>query len=497
MLTTELANLLSTNAYPLRHAIAFDSPDLRDRDSDLNTTLDGATHILVTGPANRMFTGQRDDFRSSTLVGRIVRVRPSRPTGEQWYMSEDHNPLGTGGAYLTGARVNPNPRNGGLYQELRSIGGGPDVASPFVLRYNDDAHAEERAVRTNPWTIVWATENLRSEIGRQRVQPPTGWIELASPLTPVTTGLASDEDIDSLLTDEEVPAPAPTEGIANLATGHTLGKGHVETEGGHVGMVLLNPARTVGEMYLTWYPNRDYYNDHVFVQVYHGGERFAPVGYFNRGRDGRVYYTDDVFSVPPMPAGERNIQWAKLAMEVPDESPEATAREAALVEQARASHEAFEDLNDALNEMAEEQSWCSEYERTMQYIQMRDRRSGNRQPYDPGNPLATTQRRAWDLEYTVDISVESDDPGYRVIDRLDSEYGVALQNVSLTFTASVSVTVTQVAATAEEAEDMVGSPEIEERLSEMFDGSFSMDDWTHNDTSENTDFDWDEWNDNQ
>jgi hypothetical protein len=59
------------------------------------------------------------------------------------------------------------------------------------------------------------------------------------------------------------------------------------------------------------------------------------------------------------------------------------------------------------------------------------------------------------------------------------------------------VTVTQVAATAEEAEESVGSAEIEERLSEMFDGSFSMDDWTHNDTSENTDFDWDEWNDNQ
>jgi hypothetical protein len=154
-------------------------------------------------------------------------------------------------------------------------------------------------------------------------------------------------------------------------------------------------------------------------------------------------------------------------------------------------------LNDALNEMAEEQSWCSEYERTMQYIQMRDRRSGNRQPYDPGNPVAPVSRRAWDMEYTVDISVEDDSPGYRIIDRLDSEYSVALQNVSLTFTASVSVTVTQVAATAEEAEESVGSAEIEERLSEMFDGSFSMDDWTHNDTSENTDFDWDEWNDNQ
>jgi hypothetical protein len=497
MITAELATTLSGFTYPIRHEFAFNSPDRLGRDADLDTSGDGNAYILVSGGAERIFNSQNVGFRPLDLVGRIVRVRPSRPAGAQWYMSEEHNPLGTGGAYLTGARLNPEPRNGSLYQELRAIGAGGDTVSPFILRYNDEAHVEDRAQLTNPWTIVWATDNLRSEIGRPRVMAPVGWVELADPLTPVLTGLASDEEIDSLLTDEVATPFAPTEGIANLATGHTLGKGHVETEGGHVGMVLLNPEREVGETYLTWYTNRDYYNDHVFVQVYGGGDLFTPVGYFNRGRDGRVYFTDDVFSVPPMPAMDRNIQWAKLAMEVPEESPEAEARATLLVEQARASHEAFEDLNDALNEMAEEQSWCSEYERTMQYIQMRDRRSGNRQPYDPGNPVAPVSRRAWDMEYTVDISVEDDSPGYRIIDRLDSEYSVALQNVSLTFTASVSVTVTQVAATAEEAEESVGSAEIEERLSEMFDGSFSMDDWTHNDTSENTDFDWDEWNDNQ
>jgi hypothetical protein len=263
MITAELATTLSGFTYPIRHEFAFNSPDRLGRDADLDTSGDGNAYILVSGGAERIFNSQNVGFRPLDLVGRIVRVRPSRPAGAQWYMSEEHNPLGTGGAYLTGARLNPEPRNGSLYQELRAIGAGGDTVSPFILRYNDEAHVEDRAQLTNPWTIVWATDNLRSEIGRPRVMAPVGWVELADPLTPVLTGLASDEEIDSLLTDEVATPFAPTEGIANLATGHTLGKGHVETEGGHVGMVLLNPEREVGETYLTWYTNRDYYNDPV------------------------------------------------------------------------------------------------------------------------------------------------------------------------------------------------------------------------------------------
>lgn len=501
MLSTAVRNAISNITYPIRHEFARTTPDLRGVDADLDQYGEANAHILVTGLASREFSSHNRDFDYGVLVGRIMPVRPSRPEGEQWYLSADDN--GGNGAYLTGARVSQTPVNGRVYQELRDMEGAAH-ASPFLLRYNDEAHREDRAQPNNPWTIVWAQDGLEHQVGHGRVTPPTAWVEVRWPLSPVTTGLATDEDIDLILSDEvgvESIVIVPTlTGMGNTVEGHTLGKAVVETEGEHAGAVIVDPVRVPGDLYLTWFAGRDYYDDHVFVQVALDGDVLTPVGYFNRGTDGRVYYNDDPYSTPPVSrfGSNADMHWAKLALEVPEVAPDADARRTAIIEEATVAHEAFEDLNDALNDLARYQSWCSEYERTMQFIGMRDRRNGTRGPFDVDNvgAIGNTERHAWDVQYDVEVTITDDSLSYRVSNMLESEYGASSVS-DLRFDATISVTINGIVAEDEDAaENMVSRSQIEDELDNMLEGEFEINDYSHSDTTEDTDFDWDEYDDN-
>lgn len=493
MLSTAVANSTETATFPIRHRLAGTDP----ASSGLESWGEANAHILVTGLAERELSSHNHDYDYSALVGRIMPVRPSRPNREQWYLSElDHE---QGGAYLTGALVNPTPVNGRVYQELLPYE--RVNMSPFYLRYNDEAHAEDRAQSSNPWTIVWAQDELAREIGHARVVQPTIWVEVQWPLvsaaTPVTTGLASDEDIELILTEEEVPVPAPLGFITNSVIGHTLGKAHTEADGN----VLLDPPLVRGEMYLTWYDGTTWYDDHAMVQVAVSDERLVPVGYYNRGVDSAVYFHDDLYYDERRPGfgAPTSRHWAKLGWESPASADDAEERKSRLLTQAEESHEAFENLNDALNNMAEDEGWCSEYERTMQEIGMRDRRSGPRRPFDPGMVGAPAQpeRHAYDVQYDVEVTITDDAPSHRVTGIIESEYG--LYSVSeLRFDANLTVTISGVVAdSADDAENLVSQFQIEEEVGSMLgDASFELNDYSHSDTSEDHNFDWEEYDEN-
>jgi hypothetical protein len=495
MLDATVVRTISAITYPIRHQFARLAPDIGGADSDLDQYGGANAHILVTGLAERRFSSHNDHFDYSSLVGKVVAVRPSRPDGREWYLSEDTNP--DGAAYLTGARVSPTPVNGRLYQELRDLPGEMH-SSPFVLRFNDEAHRDDRANRDNPWTIVWGQDGLEHNAGAARVQAPLAWVEVQSPLSPVTTGLASDEEIDLILSDEEVPVPAPVGFITNGVIGHTLGKAQAEADGN----VILDPVRVPGELYLTWYEGTNWYDDHVMVQVAISETHMAPVGYYNRGVDNAVYYHDDIYYEVRGPAwaAPTDIHWAKLGLESPDPATDADIRVSNLLTIAEESHESFENLNDALNELAEDEGWCSEYERTMQSIQMRDRRSGPRAPFDRGNIGAPPRpdRHAYDIQYDVEVTVTDDSPGYRITNAIESEHGLA--GVSeLRFDATLTVTISGVVAEDEDsAENMVSQSQITDEVESMLsDVEFELNDYSHSDTSEDTDFDWEEYDDNQ
>lgn len=498
MLSTEIRDAISGVTFPVTHEYARLTPDLAGEDSGLDMYGAASVCILVTGLADRQFPTPSDDFDIAPLIGRVVMVRPSRPSGGEWFMPEDHNPLGTGGNYLKGARISPDPRNGRFYQELRD-GGVGGTASPFILRYNDDAHMADRANESNPWTIVWSRPGLEHQVGRARYTPPIAWVEVRSLETPVTTGLATDEDIDRIFATDLAEPASSAAYIGNATTGHTHGRGHVETEGEHAGMIILDPERVEGELYLTWYEGHDYYDDHVHVQVAGAGDQLIPVGYFNRGVNGSIYYTDDVYTTAHFPA-TRDVpvmHWAKLALTTTTPATDAAERRENLITQATASHEAFEDLNDALNDLARYQSWCGEYERTMQYIGMRDRRSGGRQPFNIHEigELMRGERHAYNVSYDVEVTITDESPGYRVSERMEMEYGVSNIN-SVRFDATVTVTVYGIVAeNEEEAENQVTRSQIDDELENQIDGSYEMNDYEHSETVEDTDFDWDNYDD--
>ncbi len=499
MIDAHVARAITAITYPIRHEFARTSPNLLDGDSDLDQFGLANTHILVTGLADRVLSSHNEDFDYSQLVGRIVPVRPSRPHAEQWFMSDEDN-NGNGGAYLTGARVSPTPVNGRLYQELRNMAAATSC-SPFVLRYNDEAHRDDRAERNNPWTIVWAQQGLEHQVGRARVESPFAYVELRSPLTPVTTGLASDEDIELILSEVDetaavVAAATDPVYIDNTTEGHTLGKAHLEENG----RVQIDPPTVPGEMYLTWYNGNDWYRDHAMLQVAASGERFMSLGYFNRGVDGNVYYHDDLWADVRGPGwgADTTMHWAKVAMTDPDvNETSSTARAEVLTTQAEESHEAFEDLNDALNELARQQSWCGEYERTMESIGMRHRRSGPRLPFDPDNMQdRTPPRHAYDIEYSVEVTISDDSPSYRVTNMMESEYG-AYSVSELRFDATMNVTLRGIVADNEEdALNSITQSMIESEVEGMVDGSVEVNDYAHSDTNEDTDFDWDEYDEN-
>lgn len=495
MLSTAVSSVITSITYPIRHEFAHTSPSPA-QDQDLDRWGPANSHILVTGRDEREFTDTEDDFEVNDLIGRIVAVRPSRPASEQWYMSAENNPLGTGGAYLTGARVSPTPVNGRLYQELREMPGAA-ACSPFTLRYNDEEHRSDRANANNPWTIVWAQEGLEHQVDRPRITPPYAYVEVRSPLTPVVTGLASDEDIEAILTevDEVAEAVANPTFITNSAIGHTLGKAAVNEDGN----VELDPTRIDNEMYLTWFNATPWYDDHAVVQVWNAeAQRFMVLGYFNRGTDQNVYYHDDVYHdvrQAAFGAADREMHWARMGWEEPPAADSATERLEAMVEESRAAHESFEDLNDALNVLAREQSWCGEYERTMDFIGMRSRTHGGpRRPYDPENLLETPpERHAYDLQYTVDVTITDDSPGNRVTSALEYEYD-AYTVSEVRFDASITVTITGVVAEDEDAaEELVTQSMIEAELDNLISAEFEINDYSHSDTSEDDDFDWDDY----
>jgi hypothetical protein len=252
-----------------------------------------------------------------------------------------------------------------------------------------------------------------------------------------------------------------------------------------------------GEMYLTWYNGNDWYRDHAMLQVATADERFISLGYFNRGVDGNVYYHDDLWADVRGPGwgGDTTMHWAKVALTDPDVNETAsTDRLDVLTTQAEESHEAFENLNDALNELARQQSWCGEYERTMDAIGMRHRRSGGRTPYDPDNMLdQTPPRHAYDIQYDVEVTITDDSPSYRIVSALESDYyasGVS----EIRFDTTVTVTINGVIAEDEEAaENSVTQSQIEDELDNIISGEFEINDYSHSNTAEDDDFDWDDY----
>lgn len=437
---------------------------------------DPDTYILCTAASDPAYNGSsmtRAQIESE-LVGRVLHVRNNQH-GNAWYYANGH-----GGCYVDGPVLNPTPINGHHYRELFARN---EENAPFILRYNDDAHSNDRRDPRHAWTIVDSPYQMT--VGQGRVEDPSYWVEVNWP--------AAQVDIEEIFETEDAEEPQAAEEppgtIINDVLTYTMGKAEAEP-GSDV--ALLDPDRVVGEMYLTWHADSTSSRNITNVQQWadgNSGPGWVYVGHFTRAvdRDPVVRFTADLWG-DGGDTDRSDFHWAKLALEqhVPDAEVEAE-RVARLEQQLADEHEAFEDLNDALNDLARTQSWCGEYERTMAHIQMRGR---NQDRLELGDEIGT--RHAYDVDVSVEFDGEIDYVRSGLESALEAAADFSGSVSSVRFTATANITVYGIVADSEdEARDQIDRELIDQNMGGI---EYSeIIDWTIQDSREDEDFDWDSY----
>lgn len=441
----------------------------------------GETHsVLVTGGPRRedIDTDSNKQYALedySDLIGRVITARVGRH--EPYWFSENRH------AYVKGTVVNPEPVNGRFYREYTA--NLTATPAPFILRYNDDEHNEDRFEPHNPWTIVAADPRLSTVVPTGRVVPPTFYVEVLDPaLATETPALNLDEVFEN-------PMPGT---IGNAVSDHTMGKAHVEDDG----TVLLNPPMEQGVMYLMWTNHASYENTTAVRQagsgttgVEAGLRETHSIGAIVRSfawndDQARIRFSSDLYSPNFSNPGEREIKWAKLAWpEVAKADAEVEAEMiGVLQEKLIAEHEAFEDINDALNDFAEEQGWCPEYERAVEPHGLRGRNQ-DRAPYGEEPRL---REREYRVSVTVDFNGEVESAGSNLENALGSAanaYGASIRNV--TFDASYTVSFMMTGISEDDVRDRVDSGDIENALDNEGVSYTSLNDWSIDEVEEEED----------
>lgn len=441
---------LATLTRDITAPFASDTPMVEDPSVELRRS--GVRHMIwVTGttiPAGNDYVGT---FQHAIPAG----------SGDGWLMD---------GAFQTirvrGAIVDPVPVNGGIYRAL-----GP---SRWLLRYNDEDHRGDRHSRENPWSIIGG-EGTAPHFS-DGDSPVMGYMDRSHYLR-----VQSPDDRSSVLTEDdlelEVPvAPEPVARIANDRTGPT--RGFAVT--GDDGLVEVNPERVVGRTYIVW-DTENLTARELGMAMFHGPadpvDRTA--GFVSVGSlIGTM--TDDPADVRrntterDLPISRR-IAWAELALvERPvltaDQRIAAQQKAELLRSQTRALQSSYTEFNDALNELAKDKGWCSEYE-------------------DIIKPLGMIGRnRKYDVEVSVSFSFDMDSTSSAVDSAISRQTGMELDVSSLTVNSSTTVTIygVECSGDTDSMSEYISSSDVEDALENLLNhtDNLSVDDWSVEDYSE-------------
>jgi hypothetical protein len=382
-------------------------------------------------------------------VGTFQLLRGSR-SQEGWIKIDES---GNAGARLFGAVVDPAPVNGRTY---RMLGG----STRFLVRYNDEDHTGDRHRSAHAWSVIGADGTLPHYVNDDSIHEDNvrrmHYIEVAGPA-------AAPE------TDDRSSLPAT---IGNEETGATRGLAVTDAEG----MVALNPARVDGKMYLVWNAVGRMERE-TQVAVFHGPADpadsragFISMGaYYGAGAEARVSATER--TIPD----HGQIAWAELALVRPEVTEDhrvaGQAKESAFYAEVAALETKYEDFNEALNELAKEKGWCSEYE-------------------DIITPLGMTGRtnKKYDVEVTVEFSADIDSPSSALDSRVESEVGgsgISLSSVSISGSATVTIYGVETEDT-DSFSDYISTSDVEDALDNQLSSvsNLSVSDWSVEDWNE-------------
>lgn len=169
-----------------------------------------------------------------------------------------------------------------------------------------------------------------------------------------------------------------------------------------------------------------------------------------------------------------DMVWAKAVVATPNAPAHSLITAQSLNTTTQNRIDGFEAFNDALNELARQQSWCGEYERVMGEIGMRSRRARKLRLY---------------VDVNVDLSAEVESPRYQIANTLESEFSV--DSVSnLRFDARVAVQVPFIVDRDDDyddgydddldADDYIDSSMVSDQVEAAVGGylSYEVEDWS-------------------
>jgi hypothetical protein len=380
------------------------------------------------------------------LVGTVRWALPAFSTFNGWMFNYRANDGEHYALRVFGGPVNPEPINGHTYRILA----GQNTAQRMV-RYNDDAHRGDRDISTCPWSIIEADIGVPqlfsdgySQLSLLHVEVRSG-AEAEAESVPETVGIPTDNRTE------------PQRWMFGMALADADG------------MVELNPDPEPGKRYLMHKPdiNRTYHalagNDKV-LRTY-----------------GYATITDsflhDMYSNLDDYSGE--LVWAEAAPSdrvTPISEELAAARIAELRAELRQDRLDFRSFRVALNDLATESSWCSEYEETMRRLGMMTERQTRRSPLaeigEDGEELEPENqdfRKAWKVEVSYSVTIRDSSPSGSTDRHLTDEYGINVDSSDLRFDTSGTVYVDGI-ITEDEVDDedtameMVDSTMVEDAI---------------------------------
>lgn len=392
-----------------------------------------------------------------SLIGTVVQARRHAAGEDMWWCWDEATAINVG---VFGSKVNPPMEDGKYYRSLDGHG--------MLVRYNDDEHAGDRhlegcslsilASNGSPWIIPGDGTNWTENVGYIEVEAPA-----SEALSPDTTE----------------PVAEPVDAHQFLTGSHPDGatRGFAKTD--EQGRVPLKPATVPGGLYLVWADRGEVWNDTrmtylaTVTQPAEAGVQpdFTVLGYWMRNTAGGTpYHADYYTTLHSNDVDQKLLVWAELKPVALDLDLEATT--GPVWNKKSEELQAFEELNEALNELADDNDWCSDYESIIE-------------------PLGMTGRNK-DKNYTVDVDVDftftDEDPSSEFDEEAARRHGIDGLVIKMAeYTASVRVSIyTGEVSGGDAARDYVDSQVLEEHLrSEMnYARHISVDDYTIVDVEE-------------
>src|SRR5919205_79503 len=358
-------------------------------------------------------------------------------SGPEQYFT--YNP---GGRFLYGSPVNPAPVHGRYYRLLNQF----DESAPHgaLVQYIDHHHTGDRHNAANPWNVVAGINNNPWPLPNDSFNLVTSpYIEVEPPADLVGRPTEAPETIDAGF-------DGPAMGLAEQDSG--------------TGRALKNPELVDGNYYIAWRRDAAAPTEYCYLTVYTGtasGEGGYLRATARMRRDGQRLNTVSITDV--LLVG--NLHWAKARMAPPAEKVSGEQEQALLSGlRLRLSNSTarFAEFNEALNEKAREQEWCSEYEGVIVPLGMEPREV----------------KKNWVISVTAHFETTDDSPSSSVDNVLSEQYDVEdLSLTTVTMSGKVTVKLRVSEMTEDEARNWVDRYEVENELAEMFPGSASCTDW--------------------